>query len=173
VVEQMRMSFARTLLGLKSSTPVWNVIRELGWYPLQIYVAQQLVRFMNRLWGMPDNTIARRALLEMWHDYLLDECNDNWCARVHIFLQAAGIAPEGSLPGVALDIPVYDERNVVAALRAACHKVYLSPGLPPKLAAYIQLQLHAFPLPKVVSYSWATPSSHWVRIKTRLQREVP
>jgi hypothetical protein len=136
VVEQMRLSFARTLLGLKSSTPVWNVFRELGWYPLQIYVAQQLVRFMNRLWSMPDNTIARIALLEMWHDYLLDDCTDNWCARVHMFLQAAGIDPDGSLPGAALDIPVYDERKVVAALRATCHKVFLCPGLPPKLAAY-------------------------------------
>lgn len=134
VVDQVRMSFARTLLGLTSSTPVWNILRELGWYPLQVYVARQLVRFMNRLWDMPAATLARRAMLESWHSYF-DGCTDGWCARVHTFLTAAGI-PACTYLQEDQRIPIYDDRQVLTMLRQLCHQVYLSPGLPSKLAGY-------------------------------------
>jgi hypothetical protein len=110
-------------------------MRELGWYPLQVYVARQLVRFMNKLWGMPASTMARRAMLESWHDYLDGHCEDGWCARVQTFLVAAGVPIKEYLPDDAR-IPVYDDDIVVQTLRHACHQVFLLPGLPSKLAAY-------------------------------------
>jgi hypothetical protein len=135
LVEQVRLSFARTLLALKSSTPVWTLFRELGWYPVQVFVMQQLIRFMNRLWEMPDSTLARRALHESWTAYLLDGCQDNWAARLHTFLQAAGVHPVGVVHGT-VGVPRYDEGLAVAHLRQLCHNVFLQPGLTPKLAAY-------------------------------------
>jgi hypothetical protein len=135
VVDQVRMSFARTLLGLPSGTPIWNILRELGWYPLQVYVARQLVKFMNKLWDMPAPTLARRAMLEAWQAFLDGHCPDGWCARVHKFLVAAGIPPKEHLQEDNR-IPRYDANLVVHRLRQACHQVYLLPGLTPKLAAY-------------------------------------
>ncbi len=135
LVEQVRLSFARTLLALKSSTPVWTLFRELGWYPIQIFVVQQLVRFMNKLWDMPDSTLARRALHESWNAYLLDDCRDNWAAKLHTFLQAAGVQHVGVVPGT-VGVPLYNEHMVVARLQQHCHTVFLQPGLSPKLAAY-------------------------------------
>lgn len=111
-------------------------MRELGWYPVQLFVVQQIVRFMNKLWGMHERTLARRALQESWELYLLDDCRENWCAKLHVFMESAGIQPAGYLPGVAVPIPVYDERTVLRNLRAACHQVFLTSGLPPKVAAY-------------------------------------
>jgi hypothetical protein len=135
VVDQVRMSFARCLLGLPSSTPVWNILRELGWYPLQVYVARQLVRFMNKLWSMPAPTLARRAMLEAWQDFLDGHCPDGWCARLQTFLLAAGIPPKGHLQEDDR-IPHYDDNMVLETLRRACHQVFLLPGMPSKLAAY-------------------------------------
>jgi hypothetical protein len=135
LIEQVRLSFARTLLALKSSTPVWTLFRELGWYPVQIFVVQQLIRFMNKLWDMPDSTLARRALHESWMSYLLDGCQDNWAAKLHTFLEAAGVQPVGVVQGT-VGIPQYNEILAVARLQELCHKVFLQPGLQPKLAAY-------------------------------------
>jgi hypothetical protein len=135
LIEQVRLSFARTLLALKSSTPVWTLFRELGWYPVQIFVVQQLIRFMNKLWDMPDSTLARRALHESWTSYLLDDCHDNWAAKLHTFLQAAGVQPVGIVQGT-VGVPRYSENLVVAHLQEACHTVFLQPCLGPKLAAY-------------------------------------
>jgi hypothetical protein len=36
IVDQVRMSFARALLGLPSGTPLWNTLRELGWYSASV-----------------------------------------------------------------------------------------------------------------------------------------
>jgi len=109
-------------------------MRELGWYPLQVYVARQLVRFMNRLWDMPAPTLARRAMLEAWHCFL-DGHHDGWCARLHGFFTAAGVAPVGYLPEDPR-VPLYDEDQVVVVLRKLCHQVFTAPGLSSKLAAY-------------------------------------
>jgi hypothetical protein len=134
-IEQVRLSFARTLLALKSCTPVWTMFRELGWYPIQIFVVQQLIRFMNKLWDMPDSTLARRALHESWMSYLLDDCQDNWAAKLHTFLQDAGVPSVGVVQGT-VGIPRYNESLAVAHLQGICHGVFLQPGLTPKLAAY-------------------------------------
>jgi len=121
-LERVRISFLRVLLGLKSSTPSWNVLREVGWYPLQLFVARQLVRWMNKLWSMPAQTIARCALMECWHLHF-DGNTDNWCARLRTFFAAFGIQPAAYLPEDHR-IPLYSERGVVAALQVASHKVY-------------------------------------------------
>lgn len=134
LVDQVRLSFARTLLALPSRTPIWNILRELGWYPLQVYVARQLVRFMNRLWAMPRATLARQAMLEAWRCFFAG-CRDGWCARVHDFLHKAGIPPVGFLPDDNR-VPVYDEWVVHNTLRVFCHQAYLAPNLPSKMAAY-------------------------------------
>jgi hypothetical protein len=135
VVDQVRMAFARTLLGLPSGTPLWNILRELGWYPLQVYVARQLVKFMNKLWDLPASTLARRAMLESWQAFLDGRCPDGWCARVHTFLVAAGVPPKDHLQEDNR-IPRYDANVVWQTLRHACHQVYMLPGLTSKLAAY-------------------------------------
>jgi hypothetical protein len=134
LVDQVRLSFARTLLSLPSRSPVWNTLRELGWYPLQVFVARQLVRFMNKLWKMPENTLARQAMLQSWRCFF-DGCTDNWAALVHKFFQHADIHRVSSLSEDPR-IPVFDQNIVLRKLKHLCHHAYLVPGLPTKMAAY-------------------------------------
>ena len=133
VVEQVRLSFLRVLLALKSSTPAWCMFREVGMYPLQIFVARQLVRFINKLWNMPESTLARQAMLEAWVLYRACE-QDNWCARLDMFMSHMGIQPSECVHGGML--PIYVDSDVELQLRHKCHSVFLSPGLPSKLASY-------------------------------------
>jgi hypothetical protein len=121
-LERVRLSFLRVLLGLKSSTPAWNIIREVGWYPLQIFVARQLVRWMNKLWRMPASTLARRALLECWLAYHAGDV-DNWCGKLSAFLANFDIAPSAYLPEHPA-VPLFSESLVVNKLQAASHKVF-------------------------------------------------
>ena len=131
-IEQVRLSFNRVLLSLKSFTPSWNVYRELGVYPLQVFVARQLIRFVIKLWQMPANTWARKVMWDAWLLYKSDNC-DNWCARLHRFLSAAGIQPcQWVADG---NIPLYDDKLCERVLMLKCHGVFLQPGLSSKLAA--------------------------------------
>jgi len=77
---------------------------------------------MNKLWGMPQSTIARRALWECWTVHL-DGCQDNWCAKLHNFLDTCGIHATAHLPEDNR-IPLYNESEVVDALQSRCHRVY-------------------------------------------------
>jgi hypothetical protein len=132
-IEQVRLSFMRVLLSLKSSTPAWNVYRELGMYPLQVFVTRQLIRFINKLWQMPESTWARKVMWDAWWMFKSHQC-DNWCARLHSFLSAMGIQPlEWVGEGV---VPLYDDRQCEIVLKAKCHAVFLQPGLPSKMASY-------------------------------------
>lgn len=132
-IEQVRLSFMRVLLSLKSSTPSWNVYRELGAYPLQVFVARQLIRFINKLWRMPDSTWARKILWDAWWMYKTHQCV-NWCARLHTFLSSVGIQPyEWVGDGV---VPLYSAEHCEQVLKAKCHAVFLQPGLSSKLASY-------------------------------------
>jgi hypothetical protein len=135
-IERVRMSFLRVLLGLKSSTPGWNVIREVGWYPLQVFVARQLVRWMNKLWSMPASTIARQAMQECWQLFF-DGNTDNWCGKLHAFFSEVGIQPASFLDEHP-SIPIYCEQRVVDTLRCRSHRVYLD-----LLAAQPPLALHS------------------------------
>jgi hypothetical protein len=139
-LEHVRLSFLRVLFGLKSSTPSWNVLREAGWYPLQLHVARQLVRWMNKLYGMPPNTLARRALLDCWQRYQSGDEN-NWCGKLQAFFAAVGVQPTAFLAG---GIPLYHERTVLDKLQCRSHMVYtdllaraaLQPNLDSKLVRY-------------------------------------
>jgi hypothetical protein len=51
---------------LESSTPAWNVYCELGIYPLKVFVVWQLIRFINKLWHMPESTWAWKAMWDAW-----------------------------------------------------------------------------------------------------------
>jgi hypothetical protein len=132
-IEQVRLSFFRVLLSLKSSTPSWNVYRELGAYPMQVFVARQLVRFISKLWRMPDNTWARKVMWDAWLLYKTQNC-DNWCARLHGFLSSMGIQPYQWVADG--NIPLYDDKHCERILQVKCHTVFLQPGLSSKLAAY-------------------------------------
>lgn len=131
--EQVRLSFLRVLLSLKSSTPSWNVYRELGAYPLQIFVARQLVRFITKLWHMPENTWARKVMWDAWLMYKTQQC-DNWCARLDGFLSSVGIQPYVWVGNGV--VPLFDDKQCERVLKAKCHDVFLHPGLSSKLAGY-------------------------------------
>lgn len=132
VVEQVRLSFARVTLGLKSSTPSWNVYRELGWYPMHVYIARQLVRFTNKLLDMPVHTWARMALLDAWMMYKHHGC-DNWCARFDHFMVGVGLQPSMLFAGL---VPTFNGQAVERALQIRCHEVYLTPDCPSKMSVY-------------------------------------
>jgi hypothetical protein len=132
----------RVMLGLKSSSPAWNIIREVGWYPLQIFVARQLVRWMNKLWRLPASNFARRAMLECWLMYRAGDA-DNWCGKLSAFLAHFDIAPSAHLLENP-DVPIFSENLVMDKLRAASHSVYtdlvaataVTPDLDSKLAVF-------------------------------------
>jgi hypothetical protein len=141
-LERVRLSFLRVLLGLKSSSPAWNTIREVGWYPLQVFVARQLVRWMNKLWRLPASNFARRAMLECWLMYRAGDL-DNWCGKLSAFLAHFDITPSALLPENPA-VPLFSEQLVVDKLRAASHAVYTdlvaaaaaTPELDSKLAVF-------------------------------------
>jgi hypothetical protein len=128
VVELVCLLFLRVLLALKSSTPTWTRDRELGMYPLQMFVlmfARQLVRFINKLWTMHENTWARQAMLEAWVLYR-SRGHDNWCAWLDASMASMGHSTICACTwGDALIF-------VGSDVQQDCHAVFLAPGLSSK-----------------------------------------
>ncbi len=55
--------FLRRLLGVRSGTPNLAVLAEVGRYPLQVFAAQMLLKYWNRLVGMDSDRLAKRAFV--------------------------------------------------------------------------------------------------------------
>ena len=55
--------FLRRLLGVRSGTPNMAVLAEVGRYPLQVFAAQMLLRYWNRLVGMDADRLTKRAFV--------------------------------------------------------------------------------------------------------------
>jgi hypothetical protein len=137
-IERVRLSFYKLLLQLKSSTSTWCVYRELGIYPLQIFVARQCIRFFNKLFfEFDDTTWARHAMMNAWNRHTQHGGDGmfNWFSVLLRFLQACGIQPKEIVDG----LPIYDENTVVERLRGICHGVFLAEDAPSRVMTYRQL----------------------------------
>ena len=55
--------FLRRLLGVRAGTPNMAVLAEVGRYPLQVFAAQMLLRYWNRLVGMDASRLPKRAFV--------------------------------------------------------------------------------------------------------------
>jgi hypothetical protein len=64
-VEAVRLSFYRSLLQLKSSTPHWVIYREMGEYPFCLRIARQWIRFCRKLLFDFESTPWARLALQV------------------------------------------------------------------------------------------------------------
>jgi exonuclease III len=137
-IERVRLGFYKLLLQLKSSVSSWCVYREMGIYPLQVFVARQCIRFLNKLMLQFNNTSwARHAMINAWNRHTQHDGGGmfNWFSVLSRFLQSCGIEPKEAIEGV----PIYDEQYVVERLRGICHGAFLSQDAPSKMMTYKQL----------------------------------
>lgn len=134
-VEKVRLNFYKLLLQLRSSTTNWCIYRELGVYPLQLYIARQCIRFCNKLLvDFGPDTWARCALLDAWHMYCQPggKHSNTWFAKLIGFLDSVGVSACGHEDGVQ----VYLEEQVMTVLRHTCHSVFVGNNLPSKIRSY-------------------------------------
>jgi Reverse transcriptase (RNA-dependent DNA polymerase) len=124
LVDGVSTSFYRNLLGLKSSTSSWCLHREVGMYPWQLFCFRQMLRFVNKLRGMPESTLARMALCDAIADYR-DNQHNNWFAQLMSFchkIQAPVADINDDVGGT--NIPLFDELRCVACLKEVYHGVF-------------------------------------------------
>lgn len=133
-VDGVSTPFYRNLLGLKSSTSLWCLHRELGMYPWQLFCFRQMLRFVNKLRSMPDTTLARMALCDAIVDYR-DHQHNNWFGQLLSFcdrIQAPVLLGHG-----VQTIPAFNEHECVARLKAVYYSVFTSAGTQhPKIQKY-------------------------------------
>ena len=106
-LEKRHRGFMRSWCHLRGSEPTWLMYRELGRLPLHYFWWRDVVRFANRVLGLPDGSI--------WKEMLQDSCQSScagkkcWAGEVDKFLGNVGCdALSGQAP--------LDEDNVLAAL---------------------------------------------------------
>jgi hypothetical protein len=144
-VDSVTTPFYKNLLGLKSSTSTWCLHREIGMYPWQLICFRQMLRFVNKLRGMPETTLARMALCDAVAEYR-DKQHNNWFAQLVSFCDKIQ-APAVDLAGVGT-IPLFSEPECIARLKEVYHGVFTGAGThQPKIHKYhtcfaSQLPLH-------------------------------
>ena len=134
-VDGVSIPFYRNLLGLKSSTSIWCLHRELGMYPWQLICFRQMLRFVNKLRCMPDSTLARMALCDAIADYR-DHQHNNWFAQLLSFCEKIQAPVLLDLDGVHTP-PAFNELQCVARLKEVYYSVFTSAGIDhPKMQKY-------------------------------------
>jgi hypothetical protein len=135
-VEGVSTPFYRNLLGVKSSTSLWCLHREVGMYPWQLICFRQMLRFVNKLRCMPETTLARMALCDAIGDYRNNQHN-NWFAQLVSFCEKIHAPVLDLTSGVGTDIPLFDEAQCVACLKEVYHGVFTGAGIhQPKIHKY-------------------------------------
>jgi hypothetical protein len=133
-LEQVRLAFYRTMLRVRRGTPGWCLYRELGEYPMQLYVARQVLLFANKLRAMPAGTWARQAMLDAWLEHR--QGNQNWWTQVVNFCTELGLEP--AVAGDEHVWPCYSVSECVLAIMEKCHSVFLGAELGSKVSTYHQ-----------------------------------
>jgi hypothetical protein len=125
-IERVRLQFYRSLLNLKKSTATWALFRELGEYPLILFIARQCVRFYSKLLlEFPPGTWARMALLDAWRmHWLYEGSSDTWFDGLISFLQTVGVAHTHVSDHSEHPIWLYEEAELESRVRAFCHSVF-------------------------------------------------
>jgi Reverse transcriptase (RNA-dependent DNA polymerase) len=128
-LSQFRLCFFRHLLGLRSSTPSWAILRELGEYPLRNFIVLQCVKFYSKVMSMPEPCLAKQAM-----QFSMSQ-SVGWCSSLLACLNNLGCAPI-----TAQDV-CYE--TVLKALLKVSHDVFVQLPLPQfapsnvvKLASY-------------------------------------
>ena len=85
--EKLHRLFLKQLLRVRNSTANDIVLAELGRYPLQICIWQQILRYHNRSVRLPDSRLVKLALvngaqLQDGH-VVVDQQKQGWRASVH------------------------------------------------------------------------------------------
>ena len=96
-------------------------------YPWQLICSvRQMIRFVNKLRGMPHTTLARMAMCDAIADFRNNHHN-NWFAQLVSFCDRirAPVLYVGTDMG---DIPLLDEAHCIASLQAVYHGVFTSAG---------------------------------------------
>jgi hypothetical protein len=124
-VDGVSTPFYRNLLGLKSGTSTWCLHREVGMYPWQLICFRQMIRFVNKLRGMPDTTLARMALCDSIAD-CRDHHHNNWFAQLMSFCDKIQ-APVLNVQGTG-GVPELDEATCIEKLLQVYHRVFTSAG---------------------------------------------
>jgi hypothetical protein len=114
-------------LGVKLTTQNVLVFREVGLMPMQMLAFRQLVRFWNKLSSMPEDCIAKKAMLQnislvtsspIKYDGL-------WCAGVNYYLHAHHV-PRLSIAGCDLtDLVEVDENEVLQGWRQSIYGTWM------------------------------------------------
>jgi hypothetical protein len=133
-LERIRMGFYRTTLRVRRGSSGWCLYRELGEYPLQLYVARQVLLFANKLRTMPVGTWARQAMLDAWLAHR-QGCQ-NWWTKVVSFCSDIGLEP--AVAGDEHMWPCYSVSECVLAIMEKCHSVFHSTQLSSKDITYHQ-----------------------------------
>jgi hypothetical protein len=144
-IERVRVNFYRQLLQLRKGTSTWCLFKELGEYPILIFIVRQCIRFYQKLLNLPTGTWARTALLDAWVLHV-QGCGKagSWFDPLVRFFRQVGIQPNRN--SHTTGVWLYDESSVLDHLRKVCHGVFTH-NPPSKVAYYQQLFVAPFGTP--------------------------
>jgi hypothetical protein len=134
LLEQVRLAFYRSCLRVRRATSSWALYRELGEYPLQLYVVRQVILFANKLRNMPQYTWAKRAMLDAWLAHR-QGCQ-NWWTKLVNFCDGIGVQPV--VAGGDNDWPCYSASECVLAIMQLGQSVFQGTNVRTKDIAYHQ-----------------------------------
>jgi Reverse transcriptase (RNA-dependent DNA polymerase) len=127
-LSRMRLAFFRQLLGVRKSTSSLAMLRELGEYPLQLFIVSQLIKFWNKAMTiMPVDSFVRIALLES-RALALQGCKTTWFWYLYSFLSSIGCSEF-----VADDdgyLHLFDLSKVVKVMRESYHSEFRDLPIP-------------------------------------------
>jgi hypothetical protein len=151
-IEKVRLNFYRRLLHLKKATSSWCLYRELGEYPLMLFIARQCVRFYRKiLLDFPKGTWARVAMVDAWRMYVLHEgTSGTWFDMLIPFFETVGVGHSSVTDHPEHPVWLYDEREVEDRILEFCHQVFLRESPSTKQLWYHSRFAHPIP-----------PSGHW------------
>jgi hypothetical protein len=131
-IEKVRLNFYRRLLHLKTATSSWCLYRELGEYPLILFITRQCVRFYRKvLLEFPKGTWARVAMVDAWRMYTLYEGKSGtWFDMLIPFFETVGIEFSALTDHPQNPVRLYDEGVVEDRILDFCHHWFSLRALP-------------------------------------------
>jgi Reverse transcriptase (RNA-dependent DNA polymerase) len=118
---RMRLSFFRSLLGVRKSTASMAMLRELGEYPLRLLIVRQLVQFWNKVMTvMPPDSIIHVALMSS--QSLAMQGKESWFGQLHLCLSSMGCSD--FVCDGAGNSNLFDMSKISSVMRGTCHATF-------------------------------------------------
>ena len=81
LIEKLRLTYCRTVLHVSKSTAKRMLYRELGWYPMQVYINQRMVCYRPKTVNSKDDKMNKKLYQITLQLCKRDELQSEWILR--------------------------------------------------------------------------------------------